>query len=218
MKDKKTILISTLMLITIIFSLSIMVAAPPTGIIRIDPPLPIMSTSPATFTVWVQGTTDATNPHIFLVMTEASYDGLGGSDVVVSWNLDASSITIPYSQWQEETLNSVAVPPGSTPGAGYLVAALKDHLGVSGSVYWAIAPILDGPIVTGETYTIKVTMTSANPEMLVYVVGKSSGSELYDMAVPPTIPGFFVPEIPLGTIASVLTMLGSVIAFRLRKK
>ena len=55
--------------------------------------------------------------------------------------------------------------------------------------------------------------------MLVYVMGKSDcGSDTYDMRVPPTIPGFVVPEIPIGTVLSVLTMLGVAGLSKLRQK
>ena len=57
--------------------------------------------------------------------------------------------------------------------------------------------------------------------MLVYILGKSSDSEslgeLYDMRVPPTIPGFVVPEIPLGTISAIATMMGALYT-KLRNK
>jgi hypothetical protein len=36
--------------------------------------------------------------------------------------------------------------------------------------------------------------------MLVYILGKSPGSDPFNMRVLPTIPGFVIPEVPLGTI------------------
>ena len=216
MSNKKTIYYLLLTITTLTLS-TITIANAGTGSIRIDPPLPTMTKSPATFTIWVQGTESAYHPHVFLVMTKACYDGLSG-DVTVSW-VGGSGGPVTVTGWKEETSNGVKVPTSSSPGAGYTVASLKDHLGTSGNIYWVIAPILDNnPLVPGETYEISVSMGSTNPEMLVYVIGKSSGSEVFDMVVPPTIPGFVVPEIPLGTIASLLSMAGSAVLFKLKKK
>jgi hypothetical protein len=216
MKNKKTIYYLVLTIATLTLP-TITIVHGGTGSIRIDPPLPTMTKSPATFDVWVQGTGSAHQPHIFLVMTKACYEGLSG-DVTVSWS-GGSGGPVTVTGWKEETSNGVKVPTGSSPGAGYTVASLKDHLGTSDSVYWAISPILDNnPLVPGETYELTVSMSSTHPEMLVYVIGKSDSSEVFDMAVPPTIPGFVVPELPLGTIASLLSMIGSALLFKLKKK
>lgn len=177
-----------------------------TGGIRIDPPLPDGSETPAVFEVWVQGGAIANDPHIFLVMTESSFMGLTG-DVEVSW--DGGSITIPEAAWTSETDNSKKVPPGTSSGAGYTVASLKDHLDTDGPIYWVFADLWDDPLDSTKK-TLTVTLPSTNPEMLVYILGKSTGSTefdaVFDIRVPPTIPGFVVPEIPFGTLTALLMM------------
>ena len=177
-----------------------------TGGIRIDPPLPYGSGSPATFEVWAQNGDDAIDPHIFLVMTESCYDGLSGP-VIVEWL--GGSVSLPKgTDWTKETSNGVKVPPGTSPGAGYTVASLKDHLNTSGAIYWAFADLWDGTL--GSTKQIlNITLGSDSPEMLVYVLGKSGSDTAFDVRVPPTIPGFVVPEIPLGALSTIATMLGA---------
>ena len=158
------------------------------GLVRIDPANPTMQTSPAVFSVYVVSGPDANSPYVFLVMTEDSYNGLTG-DVTVSW----SGGSIVITTWNMETDNSVKVPPNTESGVGYTVASLKDHLGTSGPIYWAFEPILEGPI-TQTPQDLTVVLPSTAPKMLVYALGKTGDSELFNTRVPPTIPGFVIPE------------------------
>jgi hypothetical protein len=158
------------------------------GLVRIDPANPIMQTSPAVFSVYVVSGPDANSPYVFLVMTEDSYNGLTG-DVTVSW----SGGSIVITTWNMETDNSVKVPPNTENGVGYTVASLKDHLETSGPIYWAFEPILEGPI-TQTPQDVTVVLPSTAPRMLVYALGKTGDCELFNTRVPPTIPGFVIPE------------------------
>ena len=162
-------------------------------LIRIDPALPVMVQSPATFTVYIQSGADATDPHIFLVMTEDSFNGLTG-DVTVDWPGGATpDLTIVAADWTFEDDNSVKVPPNTDAGTGYTVASLKSHLGTTDGIYWAFEPFLSGPITT-TPQSFTVTLPSTDPRMLVYALGKSGETTLFNNRVPPTIPGFVVPE------------------------
>jgi hypothetical protein len=210
MNSNKSLTLSVLAL-TLVLSAYISIAFAGTGSLRIDPPLPYMNESPAEFTVWVQGQDTAYNPIILLVMTESCYNGLSG-DPEVEWT--GGSITL--STWNMETTNGVKVPPMASNGAAYTVASLKDHLDTSEPIYWSYAAILGGPIVPGETYELTVHLESSELRMLVYVLGESNEGSVYDMSVPPTIPGFVVPEVPLGTVLTLATMLGIAGVYRLR--
>ena len=213
MQKKKT-LIAILMLTLIASTYASITLAQPTGVIRIDPPLPYMTESPADFTIWVQGQTTACNPIILLVMTDSCYQGLSGP-VTVEWE---GGGPIAIGPWTESTTED-KIPDFASEGAAYTVASLKSHLETSGSIWYAWAPILGGEdIDPGETFEITVTMMSDDPNMLVYIMGESDcGSGVYDMAVPPTIPGFVVPEVPIGTLLSIFTMLGSASLYKLRR-
>jgi hypothetical protein len=61
-------------------------------------------------------------------------------------------------------------------------------------VYYAFGPFLADPI-TGEPQSFTVELTSTHPRMLVYAIGKSGDSNLFNNKVPPTIPGFVLPEL-----------------------
>jgi hypothetical protein len=146
-------------------------------------------------------------------MTDACYAGL--VDVTITW--DGGSATIPKGAlWHNETVNGVKVPTGTTNGAAYTVASLKDHLNTSGQIWWTLVDLWDG-ILDGTKKTITVTLTSTNAEMLVYIMGSSEG-EVIDTRVPPTIPGFVVPEVPIGSISTILAMMGALYSQRRSKR
>lgn len=162
------------------------------GAIQISPYLPAMVSSPASFTVSTKDDAFATDPHIFLVMTESCYNGLQ-SDVKVNWTYSNTPVSITITAWTKETVDSVKVPPDTVEGAGYTVSSLQDHLGTTGPIYWAFAAFLSGQVITTTPLEFTVTLPSSAPKMLVYVLGIDEG-DLFDMRVPPTNPGFVVPE------------------------
>jgi len=164
--------------------------------IRIDPhsstyPNAIMLTSPATFNISDVSKTDY-DPHILLVMTVASYNGLSG-DVVVNWT--GGSVTFHKADF---TLGSFGggdkIPQGVT--TDYTVASCADHLGVSGNdVYYAFGPFLADPIdSTKREFTITASSTALR--MLVYAIGREgSMTAPLNNKVPNTQPGLVVPEL-----------------------
>lgn len=205
----------TIAIVMIIFLAMCVSSVLAEGVIRLDPhgsyyPLPIMLKSPATFNVSTASPEHtAYNPIILLVMTNASYQGLTG-DVVVEWS--GGSINFPKAGFTDVVTNSETIPPDASPG--YTVAALKEHIGVNGTeddtLYYAYGPFLSNPIIS-TPQTFKVTLPSTSPRMLVYVLGKSSeSSTVFDMFVPPTQPGFVVPD-----LAPIMLTLASFSAFTL---
>jgi len=219
------VLAITLVLATVPFAY----AGNATGTIRLGPNVwPVAVESPADFEVWVEGAGDPTNdPHVLLVMTEDCWSGLTG-DVVVDWTSDAASFN-KTANFTGVASNSAYVPPlGTSSGARYTVASLKDHLsyGLSepinstATIYWAMGAFLSGPL-TGTPQNFTVTLPSTDARMLVYVLGKTEGSEVFDnfiRKVPPTAPGFVVPEVPFGTVVVFLAMLGALGIFAIKKK
>jgi len=170
-----------------------------TGALRITPhgsyyPLPIMLSSPATFTI-------------------TAID-----DVMVEWVGD--SINFSKASFTAVSDDSAYVPlSGVSEGARYRVSCLKKHIGVNGTaddtLWYVYGPFLSGPVdQTAQTFT--VTLPSTNPRMLVYAIGKITcfGSfsiecfDFFNTRVPPTMPGFVVPD-----LAPVLLALASFSAF-----
>jgi len=207
---KRTAYITLTVLLVLSASACLVKANGGTGQIRIEPhssgyPSPIMLSSPATFNITVQ-TGSSYDPQILLVMTNASYLGLTGN-VVVQWATGTVSFA-PADFTMDDTNGNNVPSNGTTNGASYTVASLKDHIGVSGTaddaIWWALKSFLSGPITTTPT-AFNITLPSTNPRMLVYALGKSSlTAELFDMKVPNTLPGLVVPEPAtiLATLAS----------------
>ena len=98
--------------------------------------------------------------------------------------------------------------PDSGDGFGkiYQAKSLQDHLGVpeDEGIYYAYGPMPVSNIEEGDIYEVTITVDSSAPRALVYVFGCGS-------KVPPTRPGFIIPEIPLGTVATLLTMMAALI-------
>jgi len=217
----------------LLLSLALLLVAVPyvnaqTGTIRIDPVWPIMLASPADFEIWVEGAGDPTHdPNVLLVMSQGCYDGLTG-DVVVSWTWPSSdSVTFSKAAFGANAVsdNSAKVPPtGTTEGGCYTVASLKDHLSyglsvpisASETIYWVYGPFLGGADLTGTHRSFTVTFTSTDPRMLVYAIGKTEAGTLFDNKVPPTQPGFIVPE--LGTVLLVLASFSALALYALKRR
>ena len=115
--------------------------------------------------------------------------------MVLSW--DSDSISFSSGDFIATDSGEV-LPSGTTPGARYQVAALRSHLGVPESemVFYAHDEFLDNPL-TESPQSFSVTLPSTDPRMLVYAIAKSMSSKTidFDMKVPPSIPGFVVPEL-----------------------
>lgn len=204
-----------LVLVVFIVSTPFAVVYAGTGSLRIDPFWPTMVGSPADFDIWAE-TGVAMTPHIFLVMTESCYNGLTG-DTIVSWTGASSPLIIDELDWIGPfDTGDPDIPPGATTGASYTVASLKSHLGTSEPVYYVFEPFLEGTL--GSTKVpITVTLESSDPKMLVYVLGKAgSSSTLFDVHIPPTPAGFVIPELPLGTLMGLASMLVALVLIRKR--
>ena len=118
-------------------------------------------------------------------------------------------------------VSSGDVPPGYLPGIRYQVSSLRDHLGIEGTtdpIHYALVPIpssINGPTAK---YPVEITLGSTSPKMLVYVFGSSvdDAEAPKDMKVPPTNPGFMVPE--PATIAAVVTPTLTMLAYAIYKR
>lgn len=214
---KKLILV--VMILTLLAIATSPVLGEGQGTIRIEPhgsyyPLPVMLSSPATFNISVQPSADPTcHPHLLLVITNDTYNGLAESMLVVTVNWSAVD-SINIENWNgPETDNSKDIPDNAPldTGIGYNVALLQDHLNTTDPIYWNFTSFLgDGVFLTQIPQEFTVTVPCENPRMLVYALGKigqynSEGVVVcpdpnapFDNRVPPTKPGLVVPE--LGTI------------------
>lgn len=199
-----------------------------TGSLRISPQWPVMVESPADFTIWCQSGSSY-DVNILVIVTEECQTSMPLNDAVI---VKYGGITVASFDQGEFTpvtgMGGVYVPPsGTTNGARYTVASLKDHLDegliepieADDTIYWAMAPLDDEDFdpLDSETKEIQITLNSDAPRMLVYLLGKSeNGAALFDMKVPPTNPGFIVPEVATVLLAG--SSFGAIAVYAVAKK
>jgi hypothetical protein len=199
-------------IITLVLLLaSIPVVIAQTGGLRIDPAWPVMVGSPAEFEVWSQ-TSPSYDTVMDFVVSEDCYNGMADVGPVIEVTYDPGTgvetiISISKALFSAYTDNADKYPDFTNvdEGAKYTIASLKDHLsyglsvpiGADDTIYIANAYLdhEDFDPLGLEPKEVTVTLDSTAPRMLIYMHGKSEGSENYDLKVPPTNPGFVVPEV-----------------------
>lgn len=202
----RRILLLTIVATLLALSAGTVNAVCPGGSLLITPygtyyPLPIMLSSPATFSIVASDSIIANAPNIVLVMTNASYQGLTG-DVVVRWTgASGEANESIFPKWMFQAINTGYIPdPMVAPfdSGRYNVSDLKEHLGVNGTsddtLYFTYGLFLGGHSITQTPLTFNVTLSSSNTRMLVLAIALTSCSPCFNLRVPPCRPGFVVPE------------------------
>ena len=125
-----------------------------------------------------------------------------------------------------KVIRNIPIPPAAQRhlDALNIMRAVRGTTGIEGtelSVYWALVPFpVTDNVINGPTnkYRVHINLDSTDPCMLVYVYAKSENSETadYDMKVPPTNPGFMVPE--PATIAAIATPTLSLLGYAYYKR
>ena len=222
MKRKLEKLILVLISLNLVVISSVLAVA--TSIIIITPQWPIAQKTPASLDISVTGPADPTyDPQILLAMTVDCYNGIDGPGdlaVRVAWTGDSLDF------YKTDFLLLSGSPPPKVPPTGsdkqYVRSSLADHLGELGDsdVRWAMLPLPGTFPPDGNLHTTPISLTvtvfSTNPKVLVYALGKSNPAENFDRWVPPTNPGFVIPE--PATIAVTAMSMIALVAYTARKK
>jgi hypothetical protein len=216
------------MLIMVLSLISIPCAMAATGGLRISPQWSIMVESPYEFTVWTQAG-NGYDVHILLVVTDLCHASMPSTGAVVVKQDSTVIATFGEGEFTSETgTGGVYIPPEALTDCPYQASNLKSHLsyGLSeplepeDTIWWALKP-LNSPDFNplDETEVIEVTLNSDNPRMLIYLMGKNDVSATkLDNRVPPTNPGFMVPEVIIGSIMAVAAMFTALGLFAYKKK
>ena len=175
-----------------------------------DPPDPIILASPATFYVNLTSAgKEVLDPQLLLVTSKACLDGLSGP-ITVSWNWEPypSPIEVtPFLEVDPKAGGADKWIPPEADGFGQIYEAdsLASHLESGEDTIWYAyvdMPVAGNKIGGTDLYELIITVDSTAPRVLVYVFGE-------DAKVPPTRPGFVIPEIPLGPIVALTTMMAA---------
>jgi hypothetical protein len=201
-----------------------------TGTLRITPQWPVMVESPADFIVWCQNG-PSYDVNVLLMVTEECHTGMTATGAVIIKYEGSIIATFDQNDFNPISgMGGVYVPPtGATEGGRFQVSALKDHLdyGMSeplvseDTIFWAKKPLgPDFDPLEGDTKEIEVTLNSATPRMLVYLLGRTvdDAAAPFDMKVPPTNPGFIVPEIAVGSLMAGTVMFAAFGLYAYKKK
>lgn len=186
----------------------------PNGQVMITPhgsyfPLPVMLSSPATFSIVATESLEGFFPNIVLVMTKASYEGLTGP-IVVSWTGKSGEVNQSvFAEQSFQAADSGYIPPQqvtSFDSGRYKVSDLKERLGVNATeddvLYYSFGPFLGGRTVNQNSQTFTVTLPSTKPRMLVLAVAQTTCARFFNMRAPPCAPGFVVPEMSTALVAA----------------
>jgi len=204
-------------------------AACPNGALIIMPhgsyyPLPIMLTSPATFTIESINTTTGLFPNIVLVMTKASFDSLTGP-VIVNWtgtSGQSNQSVFPKMSFQAATTSYIPDQTVTPYDSGrYIVSDLKQHLGVNGTqedtLYYNFGPFLGANAIGRIPREFTVKLPSKHARMLVLAVARSGVcTPFFNMRVSPCKPGFIVPETAPILVAT--ASIGALVLFAIKRR
>ncbi|MGQ9680716.1 MAG: hypothetical protein ACUVV4_08150 [Candidatus Bathyarchaeia archaeon] len=187
------------------------------GQIKIAPPYHLLTSIPITYHVYTEGAGKiAYDPHIFLAMSEDSWNAL--DNVTVSWG--GGSLEFIKGNFNAVSDNSLKIPVDDN--IGYTVASVKDHLrdgsgeviGPEDNIYYVFVGFPIGEI-TNTPKSFDVDLNSESPNMMIYILGKSDVNGEFDMRTPPTPSGFVIPE-PATISVIVVSMAGFVAYFKKR--
>jgi hypothetical protein len=201
----------------------------PNGELLINPhgsyyPLPIVLSSPATFTIESINSTIGVFPNIVLVMTKASYDGLTGP-VTVTWvgtSGQSNQSVFPKMGFQAVTVGYVPDQTVTPFDSGrYMVSDLKQRLGVNGTsqdtLFYNFGPFLDGSAIGRIPREFTVTLPSTHPRMLVLAIARSGVcTPFFNMRVGPCKPGFIVPE--TAPVLTATASIGALVLFAIKRR
>ena len=221
------------MLFMVLLLISIPCVMAGTGLLKISPSYTTTSPSPTDFTVWCNSGSSY-DVEILLVVTEDCWSNMIGIGAVTVEHEGIIIADFDQTEFQGPVtgMGGVYIPPsGATNGARYTVASLKDHLdygmttplGSDDAIYWVKEPLVtagnDFDPLGESPEVLTITLISGEPRMLVYLMGRSENNgDLLDMRIPPTMAGFMVPEVAIGSIMAVASMFTALGLYTYKKK
>ena len=143
-------------------------------------------------------------------------DGLPGNAIPVGGTI---TYTISYENTNPFPVNNVVITDPLPPEVTYLGSSGGGvYNGGTHTVTWTIGPLAPGD--TGSV-TVTVRVDSIPPSALLYnyaFINSDETTETETTVVTWVVPGQVIPEIPLGTISALTTLLASTGIFYLRKR
>lgn len=131
---------------------------------------PLVTETPANLLIYSTGHSPIENVWLLMVMDEATYNGLDGITTTLG-------VTVPKSDFELVTTSWLPPfePDPPYPGScvRYQVSAIKDKIGTTGKVYFAVVHILDEITTTPTSFTLTVNLeTPTSVKVLLIALGR----------------------------------------------
>jgi len=130
---------------------------------------PLVTETPANLLIYSTGHSPIENVWLLIVMDEATYNGLD--------DITTLGVTVPKSDFELVTTSWLPPfkPDPPYPGSyvRYQVSAIKDKIGTTGNVYFAVVHILDEITTTPTSFTLTVNLeTPTSVRVLLIALGR----------------------------------------------
>ena len=135
---------------------------------------PLVTGTPADLIIYSTGHSPIENVWLLMVMDEATYNGLENITTSIGVTVPKSDFKLVTTKWLPPFLPDLSTDP-PYPGScvRYEVSAIKDKIGTTGNVYFAIVHILDEITTTPTPFTLTVNLeTPTSIRVLLIALGR----------------------------------------------
>ena len=135
---------------------------------------PLVTDTPADLLIYSTGHSPIENVWLLMVIDEATYTGLENITTSIGVTVPKSDFKLVTTKWLPPFLPDLSTDP-PYPGScvRYEVSAIKDKIGTTGNVYFAIVHILDEITTTPTPFTLTVNLeTPTSIRVLLIALGR----------------------------------------------
>jgi len=135
---------------------------------------PLITDTPANLLIYSTGHSPIENVWLLMVMDETTYNGLDNITTTLGVTVPKSDFELVTTSWLPPFLPDPSTDP-PYPGScvRYQVSAIKDKIGTTGNVYFAVVHILDEITATPTHFTLTVNLeTPTSIRVLLIALGR----------------------------------------------
>ena len=135
---------------------------------------PLLTDTPANLLIYSTGHSPIENVWLLMVMDETTYNGLDNITTTLGVTVPKSDFKLVTTSWLPPFLPDPSTDP-PYPGSyvRYQVSAIKDKIGTTGNVYFAVVHILDEITTTPTHFTLTVNLeTPTSVRVLLIALGR----------------------------------------------
>lgn len=135
---------------------------------------PLLTDTPANLLIYSTGHSPIENVWLLMVMDEATYNGLDNITTTLGVTVPKSDFELVTTLWLPPFFpDPLTDPPYPGSCVRYRVSAIKDKIGTTGNVYFAVVHILDEITTTPTPFTLTVNLeTPTSIRVLLIALGR----------------------------------------------